>query len=66
MKKEILLELIERAKLEEIGIAIETNNPSRLQIFIDEAMKGTNSGLMACAADANHLFLVKKSVELPA
>lgn len=59
--------VFERAREEEIGLVLKTNNTKGLQIELDHWAKANGyNDLMACIPSIpDVVFLVKKSVELP-
>lgn len=70
MKPELLIALLERAITEELGIAIETNNPDSLQVLLcnarrDYGQHGRYTDLvMAMSSTPNLIFITKSTVEL--
>ena len=67
MKPELLFDLFNRARSEEMGLVIETNNPHGLECKISDALKGSNlypDIMLVIPSTPNTVILVKKSVEL--
>ena len=68
MKPELLVELLDRALGEELGLVIETNNPGTLQNELQRAKRELGDQykqLLVCIPSiGNHVFLTKLSVEL--
>lgn len=64
MKRELLVSLIERARQEEMGLVVETNNRHSLISDFD-AQKVPHDDILICSGpDERFIYLVKKSVEL--
>jgi hypothetical protein len=71
LKPELLTALMERAMEEEIGLAVETNNPKRLQITLDDHRRTQGLDqfrglLFNIPSVPNQVFITKKSVDLDA
>ena len=70
LKPEILFELFRRANEEELGIAIEATNPTRLQNYLDMARKQLDTAheysdlTIALSSKPNQLYIVKPTVSL--
>lgn len=58
--------LFDRARDEEFGLKVKTNNPTRMQITLCNFAREHNiRDIMACVVSLEgYVFLVKKSVEL--
>jgi hypothetical protein len=64
MKPELALELLRRAREEEIGLAVETNNVKALYNRLWEAAKPIEDLMLCIPSTDGFVFIVKKSVEL--
>ena len=67
MKPQLLTELLNKAKEEELGLAIETTNAKQLSIQLDNHKRWLDEfeGLMICLPSIEgHVFIIHKSVEL--
>lgn len=67
MKPELLFDLFNRARSEEMGLVIETNNPHGLSLEMHAARKAHPSYAeieITVPSTPNTIILVKKSVEL--
>lgn len=67
MKPAILVELLERAKAEPIGLAISTTNPHALEAQLGTIRREINlqGEIMICRPSLEgHVFLVHRSLEL--
>jgi hypothetical protein len=67
MKLELLFDLFNRARSEEMGLVIETNNTHQLTMKLHEARKAHPSYAeieITVPSTPNTVILVKKSVEL--
>lgn len=66
MRKEIYLDLLDRALEQELGLAIETNNPSRLGNILYDYMKlDKYESLTVCVPSIpDHVFITQKTVSL--
>lgn len=63
MTPQILSELLNRVKHEELGLVIETNNPTYLhQMLID--LNTDRSIIIALPSLPNTVFIVKRTVDL--
>jgi hypothetical protein len=67
MNQDLIFDLLNRALNEELGLAIETNNPKQLVENIHRATKGLSrydSLIVTIPSTLNTVFIVKRSVEL--
>lgn len=67
MKSELCFGVLNRALEEELGLAIESNNPKQLSFYLHECVKGLDkyADLMICIPSLpDHIFITKRSVEL--
>ena len=66
LREEIYLNLLDRALDEELGLAVETNNPMRLSHLLHDYSKlDRYSSLAICVPSLpNHVFITQRTVEL--
>lgn len=64
MKLELLQSLIDRARQEEMGIMIETNNLRQLEVAFATQNPVAKTEFSLIRFDDTHIALIKKSVEL--
>lgn len=69
LKPELLSALMERAMDEELGLAVETNNPKQLQILLanhrrEHGLTKYEHLLFTIPSTPNTVFITKKSVSL--
>jgi len=69
LKPELLSALMERAMDEEIGLAVETNNPKQLQVTLADhrrthGLTQYEGLLFTIPSVPNQVFITKKTVEL--
>ena len=66
LREEIYLNLLDRALEEELGLVVETSNPSRLSHLLHDYSKlDRYSSLAICVPSIpNHVFITQRTVEL--
>ena len=67
MRPELLIEILDKALTEELGVVVETNNPHQLTMRFHEQTKDVSkyAGLMICiGSKPDTVFISQKSVEL--
>jgi hypothetical protein len=69
LKPELLTALMERAMEEELGLAVETNNPKQLQITLanhrnENGLDQFRGLLFNIPSVPNQIFITKKTVDL--
>lgn len=67
MRPELLIEILDKALTEELGVVVETNNPHSLTLKFHEYTKDVSkyAGLMICiGSKPDTIFISQKSVEL--
>lgn len=67
MKPQLLTDLLRRARTEELGLKVDTNNPKGMQIQLDNHRRaiGDFEDLIVCIpAEPNSIFITHRSVEL--
>ena len=66
MREEIYLNLLDRAMEEELGLAVETNNPQRLSSILHEHSKlDKYAPLQICVPSIpEYVFIAHRTVEL--
>lgn len=65
MKPELLQSLVDRARQEELGIIVETNNVPMTKLYINKfAASIDDYEFKFCSIDETHFALLRKTVEL--
>jgi len=67
MRPELLIEILDKALTEELGVVVETNNSHQLTLRFHEQTKDTSkyANLQVCAGSKEGtVLIVQKSVEL--
>ena len=67
MRPELLIEILDKALTEELGVVVETNNPHQLTMRFHECTKDVSkyASLIVCiGSKPDTVFISQKSVEL--